>query len=58
MEKMMEIRANWNPAEGEATIPSGAIDELLDFYPLHGRPVKVMRARVMESIRISGDPQF
>ena len=58
MEKMMEIRANWNPADGEATIPFNAIDELLDFYPLHGRPVKIMRARVIESIRISGDPQF
>ena len=58
MEKIVEVRANWNPAEGETAIPSSAIEELLAFYPLHGRPTAVMRARVIESIRVAGDPQF
>lgn len=58
MERMMEIRATWDPAEGEDAIPPGAIDELLAFYPLHGRPRSMMRERVVESIRVAGDPQF
>jgi cyclase len=58
MERMMEIRAKWNPTEGEDAIPPGAIDELLAFYPLHGRPRAMMRGRVVESIRVAGDPQF
>lgn len=58
MEKMMEIRAKWTPDEGEDAIPPSALDELLAFYPLHGRPRKMMRSRVVESIRIAGDPQF
>jgi cyclase len=58
MEKMMEIRAKWNRDEDEAAIPSSIIDELLAFYPLHGRSPTMMRERVMESIRIAGDPQF
>ena len=58
MTRMMEIRAKWNPAEGEAAIAPGAIDELLAFYPLHGRSPAMMRERIMESIRVAGDPQF
>jgi cyclase len=58
MEKAMEIRAKWNPAEGEGAIPPGAVDELLAFYPLHGRPVAILRERVIEGIRIAWDPQF
>jgi len=58
MEKMMEIRAKWNPTGGEGAIPPSAIDELLGFYPLHGRPAPMMRERIIESIRIAGDPQF
>ena len=33
MERMTEIRAKWDPA----AIPPEAVDELLAFYPLHGR---------------------
>ena len=58
MEKMMELRSRWNPEEGEAAIPKDALDELVAFYPLHGRPETAMRTRVAESIRIAGDPQF
>lgn len=58
MEKMMEIRARWNPSEGEPAISPSAVDELLAFYPLHGRPVAMMRERIIESIRVAGDPQF
>ncbi len=58
MEKMMEIRARWDPSEGETAIPPDAVDELLAFYPLHGRPVAMMRERIIESIRVAGDPQF
>jgi len=58
MEKMVEIRAKWNPDKGEAAIPRSAVDELLAFYPLHGRPEAMMRGRIIESIRIAGDPQF
>jgi len=58
MEKMMEIRAKWNPSEGEPAIPTNAIDELLAFYPLHGRPEEMMRERIIESIHVAGDPQF
>jgi len=58
MEKAMEIRAKWDTAEGEAAIPPRAVDELLAFYPLHGRPIAMMRERVIEAIRIAWDPQF
>lgn len=58
MEKAMEIRAKWDPAQGERTIPPGAVDELLAFYPLHGRPVAILRERVIEGIRTAWDPQF
>jgi cyclase len=58
MEKLVEVRAKWNPAEGEDAIPPGALDELLAFYPLHGRPPGMMRARVVESLRVAGEPQF
>jgi len=58
MEKMKEIRTKWSPDKGEAAIPRSAVDELLAFYPLHGRPEAMMRDRVLESIRIAGDPQF
>ena len=58
MEKMAEIRSNWNPADGQAAIPPNVIGELLAFYPLHGRPEEIMRERIIESIRIAGDPQF
>jgi cyclase len=54
MERMTEIRAKWDPA----AIPPEAVDELLAFYPLHGRSRAMMRERVMESIRVAGDPQF
>jgi cyclase len=58
MEKMLEVRSRWNPADGEKSLPGGAVEELLGFYPLHGRPQAVMRARVIESIRVAGEPQF
>ena len=58
MERMMEIRSKWNPADGEAAIPPGAVDELLSFYSLHGRSEAMMRGRIIESIRIAGDPKF
>jgi cyclase len=58
MEKMVEVRSKWNPEEGEEAIPASAIDELMGYYPLHGRPEKMMRARIVESIRVAGDPQF
>jgi len=58
MERMVEVRSKWNPADGDAAIPPSAIDELLAFYPLHGRPEAMMRERIIESIRIAGDPQF
>jgi cyclase len=58
MEKMMAVRSRWNPEAGAAAIPEDALDELVAFYPLHGRPVADMRARVVESIRIAGEPQF
>ncbi len=58
MEKMMEIHSKWDPEEGEAAIPASAIDELLAFYPLYGRPEATMRARIVESICVAGDPRF
>lgn len=58
MEKMMEVRGRWNPADGEKSLPAGVVEELLAFYPLHGRPEAVMRARVIESIRVAGEPKF
>lgn len=58
MEKMMELRSRWNPEEGEIAIPKDALDELVAFYPLHGRPEAAMRSRIVESIRIAGEPQF
>lgn len=58
MERMVEVRAKWDPADGEEALPSGAVEELLAFYPLYGRPEAIMRERVMESIRIAGDPKF
>ena len=58
MEKMMEIRENWNLEEGEDTISEGVFDDLLAFYPLYGRPEAAMRARIIESIRVAGDPRF
>ena len=58
MEKMMETRENWNPEEGEGTISASAIDDLMAFYPLYGRPEAAMRARIVESIRIAGEPRF
>lgn len=54
MERMAEIRTKWDLA----TIPPEAVDELLAFYPLHGRSPEMMRERVIESIRVAGDPQF
>ena len=58
MEKMMDIRSKWNPEEGDEAIPEGPLKELVTFYPLHGRPESVMKARVVESIRVAGDPKF
>ena len=58
MEKMIEIRNNWNPEDGEAAIPAGPLNELITFYPLHGRPESVMKERVIESICVAGDPKF
>jgi cyclase len=58
MEKIMETREKWNPAEGEDAIPADAVDKLLAIYPLHGRPEEMMRARIVESIRVAGDPRF
>ena len=58
MEKMMYIRSRWDPAEGEEAIPSETIEDLLAFYPLYGRPEAMMKARIVESIRIAGDPKF
>jgi len=58
MEKMMAVRSRWNPEDGETAIPKDALDELVAFYPLHGRPDAVMRSRIVESIRIAGEPQF
>ncbi len=58
MEKMMDLRRRWDPEQGEDAIPKDALDELVAFYPLHGRPEADMRSRIVESIRISGDPQF
>ena len=58
MERMVEVRSKWKPTDGEAAIPASAIDELLGFYPLHGRPEAMMRERITESIRIADDPQF
>jgi len=58
MQKMIAVRNKWNPAKGEKAAPPNAIDELLAFYPLYGRPEKIMRARIIESIRVAGDPQF
>jgi cyclase len=58
MEKMMAVRSRWNPEDGEGAIPKDALDELLSFYALHGRPEAIMRSRIVESIRIAGEPQF
>jgi glyoxylase-like metal-dependent hydrolase (beta-lactamase superfamily II) len=58
MEKMIELRTRWNPEEGEDAIPKDVLDELVASYPLHGRPEAVMRSRIVESIRIAGEPQF
>lgn len=58
MEKMIEIRNKWNPEEGEEAIPGGSLNELIAFYPLYGRPESVMKARVVESIRVAGEPKF
>ena len=58
MEKMMAARSRWDPKDGEAAIPKEALDELVGFYPLHGRPESLMRTRIAESIRIAGDPRF
>jgi cyclase len=58
MEKMIEIRGKWNPEAGEDAIPERAVDELLAFYPLHGRPESTMRARIVESIAVAGNPKF
>jgi glyoxylase-like metal-dependent hydrolase (beta-lactamase superfamily II) len=58
MEKMVEVSTKWNFEESEDAIPPNAIDELLAFYPLHGRPEDMMRTRIVESIRVAGNPQF
>ncbi|NIS61917.1 MAG: MBL fold metallo-hydrolase [Proteobacteria bacterium] len=58
MERMMEIRARWDPSEDQGAVSSSAVDELLAFYPLHGRPEAMMRERIIESIGVAGDPQF
>lgn len=58
MEKMMDIRNKWNPEEGEAAISEEALKGLITFYPLHGRPEAMMRTRIVESIRVAGEPQF
>jgi cyclase len=58
MEKMVEVSTTWNPEEGEDAIPSYVIDELLAFYPLHGRPEAMMRTRILESIRVAANPKF
>jgi len=58
MEKMIEIRNKWNPEEGDEAIPDGPLNELIAFYPLYGRPESVMKARIVESIRVAGEPKF
>jgi len=58
LERMVEVRNKWKPTDGEAAIPPSAIDELLAFYPLHGRSEAMMQERIIEGIRIAGDPQF
>jgi len=58
MEKMIEIRNQWNPEAGEAAIPDDRLKELIAFYPLYGRPENVMKARIIESIHVAGEPKF
>ena len=58
MEKMIEIRSKWNPEEGNEAIPEGPLNELIAFYPLYDRPESVMKTRIIESIRVAGDPKF
>ena len=58
MEKMMEIAKKWQHQDGEAAIPAGELDALVGFYPLYGRPESTMRARVVESIGVAGNPKF
>ena len=58
MEKMMDIAKSWDPEAGEEAIVAGALDELVAFYPLYGRPESIMRARVIESIGVAGNPKF
>ena len=58
MERMMKIAETWNPEAGEEAIPSDALDALLAYYPLHGRPEAYIKARMIESIRTAGNPKF
>ncbi|UCF94353.1 MAG: MBL fold metallo-hydrolase [Desulfobacterales bacterium] len=58
MEKIVAIRNQWNPSAGEAALPCGALDELLAWYPLYGRPREMMRARLIDGIRVAGEPPF
>ncbi|MBW1698820.1 MAG: MBL fold metallo-hydrolase [Deltaproteobacteria bacterium] len=58
MEKIIAIRESWNPEEGEKTINAHALSEIISYYPLHGRPEEMMRARIVESIRVAGQPRF
>jgi cyclase len=58
MQKMMDLHSQWDPARGNDAFPQETVDELLAFYPLHGRPEAVMRARIVESIRVAGTPRY
>jgi glyoxylase-like metal-dependent hydrolase (beta-lactamase superfamily II) len=56
IERVIEIRNRWDPADTE--VPAAVVDEVLALYPLHGRPRDPMRERVLESIRVAGEPQY
>lgn len=61
MERVHEVRSKWDPADGWESAPKGIREEIegiLSEYPLHGRSREYMRDRVIQSIAVSGAPQF
>ena len=58
VEKMLEIREKYNLEERGDAIPDRAVEEILNFYPLYGRPENAMRDRIVESIEVAGNPRF
>ncbi len=61
MQRVRNVRAEWDPAHGWDSAPRGVRDEIesiIEEYPLYSRSRDYMRERVIQSVAVSASPRF